>query len=47
MGIEVKDVPGRRIFGKGKQLRDTQRKMHVSEMEVKGGDYIGGIGTSI
>ena len=43
-GTEVGGVPGRRMPDEGEQPRETQRTIHVSELEVEGGGYIEGTG---
>ena len=45
VGTEVDGVTGIRMPGKGGQPRETQRTLHVSELEGKGGDYTGVTGT--
>ena len=45
-GTEVRGMPGSQMPVKGNQTRETQRTLHSSALEVKGGNYKGGTGTA-
>ena len=45
-GTEVGGLPGRRITGKEKQPRETERTLHVLALEVERGNYTGGTRTT-
>ena len=46
-GNEVGVMPDKWMPGKGKQPREAQRKLHVSSLEVEGGNYIESNGTAM
>ena len=46
VSTEVGGVPGIWVTREGKQYRDAEGTLHESALEFKGGDYIGGTGTT-